>query len=270
MSGGKGATMEITGKTKIMFILGDPVEHIVGSAILTKQLNAAGKNVAVSPLQVKPEDLGAAVAAMRLFRNVAGFGVTIPHKINVRKFLDGESERASLVGSVNFVRRHPDGRLVGDNLDGIGFVDGLARSDISVRGRRVLQIGAGGAGRSIAFSVAEAGAAALGICNRTREKAEGLAEAVKAAYPACKTFAAAFDPAGFDIVVNTTSVGMKPEDPMTIDPARLSPDMAVADIIMTPAMTPLLTAADKRGCKIGLGRFMLEAQVQRVQEFFAL
>lgn len=262
--------MEITGKTRIMFILGDPVAHIVGSAILTKQLNAAGKNVAVSPLHVRPADLKAAVDSIRLYRNVAGFGVTIPHKIDVRKFIDDETERARLVGSVNFVRRDPDGRLTGDNLDGAGFVDGLARNDISVKGKRVLQIGAGGAGRSIAFSVAEAGAAALGICNRTRDRAEDLAAAVRAAYPACETFVAGFDPAGFDVVVNTTSVGMKPSDPMPIDPARLSPDMAVADIIMSPAMTPLLIEAEKRGCKLGLGRFMLEEQVRRVQEFFAL
>jgi shikimate dehydrogenase len=262
--------VEITGKTRIMFILADPIEHIRGSAILTARMNEAGKNVAVSPLHVKPGDLGAAVAAIRLFHNVAGFGVTIPHKIDVRQHLDAETARATLVGSVNFVRRDPDGRLTGDNVDGAGFVDGLRHSDITLSGKRVLQIGAGGAGRSIAFSVAEAGAAALGICNRTRDKAVDLAKIVQAAYPACRTFAAEFDPTGFDVVVNTTSVGMKPDDPMTIDPARLSPDMAVADIIMTPAMTPLLVAAEKLGCKIGLGRFMLEEQVRRVQDFFRL
>lgn len=262
--------MEITGKTRIMFILADPVEHIRGSAILTNRMNDAGKNVAVSPLHVRPGDLGAAVAAIRLFHNVAGFGVTIPHKIKVREHLDDVTARARLVGSVNFVRRDPDGRLTGDNLDGIGFIDGLKHSDITVRGKRVLQIGAGGAGRSIAFSVAEAGATALGIFNRTRERAADLAQAVQAAHPACQTFVAEADPTGFDVVVNATSVGMKPGDPLTIDPARLTSDMAVAEIIMTPAMTPLLLEAEKRGCKIGLGRFMLEEQVRRVQDFFHL
>jgi shikimate dehydrogenase len=262
--------MEITGQTRIMFILADPVAHIRGSAILTERLNAAGKNVAVSPLHVRPDDLGAGVNAMRLFHNVAGFGVTIPHKINVRKFLDAETDRASLVGSVNFVRRDPDGRLTGDNLDGIGFVDGLAGNNISVKGKRVLQIGAGGAGRSIAFSLAEAGAAALGICNRTRQRAADLARAVQAAYPSCETFVAESDPAGFDVVVNTTSVGMRPDDPVPVDPARLSPEISVVDIIMSPAMTPLLTEAQKRGCKIGLGRAMLEQQVQLLQDFLGL
>src|SRR3546814_13874732 len=103
------------------------------------------------------------------------------------------SDWSSDVCSSDLVRRDPDGRLTGDNVDGAGFVDGLRHSDITLSGKRVLQIGAGGAGRSIAFSVAEAGAAALGICNRTRDKAVDLAKAVQAAYPACRTFAAEFD-----------------------------------------------------------------------------
>ncbi len=262
--------MEITGNTRIMFIRGDPVAHIRGSAILTSRMNEAGKNVAVSPLQVRPGDLGAAVAAIRLFHNVAGFGVTIPHKIAVRQHLDDETPRARLVGSVNFVRRDPDGRLTGDNLDGIGFVDGLKHGGITVAGKRVLQLGAGGAGRSIAFSVAEAGAAALGIFNRTRDKAAGLAAAVHAAHPACRTFVAEPDVAGFDVVINTTSLGMKPDDPLPADLTHLASGMAVVEIIMTPAMTPLLVEAEKRGCRIGLGRFMLEEQVRRLMEFFRL
>jgi shikimate dehydrogenase len=262
--------MEITGKTRIMFILADPVEHIRGSAILTARMNEAGRDVAVSPLHVTPADLGAAVAAIRLFRNVAGFGVTIPHKIAVRGHLDDETPRARLVGSVNFVRRDPDGRLTGDNLDGIGFVDGLRHSGITVAGKRVLQLGAGGAGRSIAFSVAEAGAAELGIHNRTRDKAADLAKAVHAAHPACRSFAAEPDVAGFDVVINTTSLGMKTGDPLPADLAHLTSDMAVVEIIMSPAMTPLLVEAERRGCRIGPGRFMLEEQVRRVMEFFRL
>lgn len=262
--------MEITGRTRIMFILGDPVAHIRGSALLTGRLNEAGKDVAVSPLHVKPADLRTVVTAIRLLHNVAGFGVTIPHKINVRAHLDDETARARLVGSVNFVRRDADGRLTGDNLDGIGFVDGLKRRGIALAGRRVLQIGAGGAGRAIAFSIAEASAARLAICNRTRERAADLARAVHAAHPACETLVAEANPTGFDVVVNTTSVGMKPGDPPPVDVAKLAPETVVAEIIMSPPMTPLLVAAETRGCRIVPGRLMLEEQVRRVQDFFAL
>lgn len=262
--------MEITGQTKIMFILADPVSHIRGSVILTQKLNEAGCNVAVSPLHVKAADLGTVIATMRLLHNVPGFGITIPHKIPVRQYLDSETPRAAKVGSVNFVKRDSDGRLTGDNVDGVGFVDGLTRSGISLIGKRVLQIGAGGAGRSIAFSIAEAGAVALSISNRTAEKAASLAAAVKAAYPACDARAGGLDPSGFDVVVNTTSVGMKPADPLLIDPDKLTADMAVAEIIMSPEMTPLLLAAQRQGCKISLGKHMLEEQVRRVRDFFEL
>jgi shikimate dehydrogenase len=160
--------MEISGKTKIMFILADPVAHIRGSVVLTRELRALGHDIAISPLHVKPADLERAVQAIRSFQNVVGFGITIPHKIAVCPFIDVLLPQAKLVGSVNFVRRDADGRLTGDNIDGAGFIDSAKANGIDFKSKRVLQIGAGGAGRSIAFSLAGAGAAAIGISNRTR------------------------------------------------------------------------------------------------------
>lgn len=262
--------MEISGKTKIMFILADPVAHIRGSVVLTRELRAIGHDIAISPLHVKPADLRQTVDAIRKFQNVAGFGITIPHKIAVAALIDELLPQAKLVGSVNFVRRNPDGTLTGDNIDGAGFVDGAQESGIGFKGKRVLQIGAGGAGRSIAFSVAGAGAAALGIHNRTEAKARDLAQAVKAAYPACDAFAAEADARGFDAVINSSSVGMKPEDPMIVDPAHLNPAMSVSEIIMSPEMTPILLAAQKRGCRISLGKTMLVNQVKRLEKLLQL
>jgi shikimate dehydrogenase len=262
--------MEISGKTKIMFILADPVAHIRGSVVLTRELRALGHDIAISPLHVKPADLERTVQAIRVFQNVVGFGITIPHKIAVTPFIDELLPQAKLVGSVNFVRRNADGILVGDNLDGIGFIDGATASGIDFKGKRVLQIGAGGAGRSIAFSLAASGAAAIGISNRTEAKARELGQAVRAAYPMCNVFAATADAAGYDSVVNTSSVGMKPGDPLIIDPAHLTPTMSVSEIIMSPEMTPLLLEAQRRGCKFSLGKSMLEHQVKRLERLLGL
>jgi len=262
--------VEISGKTKIMFILADPVAHIRGSVVLTRELRALGHDIAISPLHVKPADLERTVQAIRVFQNVVGFGITIPHKIAVAQFIDELLPQAKLVGSVNFVRRDADGRLTGDNIDGAGFVDGAKASDIDFKGKRVLQIGAGGAGRSIAFSVAGASAAAIGIYNRTEAKARDLAQAVRAAYPSCDAFAAKADAAGYDAVINSSSVGMKPEDPLLIDPAHLTPQTSVSEIIMSPEMTPLLPAAQQRGCRISLGKGMLEHQVKRLESLLRL
>jgi shikimate dehydrogenase len=263
--------MEISGKTRIMFILADPVAHIRGSVVLTRELRALGHDIAISPLHVKPADLESTVRAIRAFHNVVGFGVTIPHKIAVCPFIDELLPQAKLVGSVNFVRRDPDGRLIGDNIDGAGFIDGARASGIDFQGKRVLQVGAGGAGRSIAFSIAAAGAAALGIGNRTEAKAHDLAHAVRAAYPGCDAYASPANVANYHAVVNTTSLGMKPDDPLPIaDPAHLTLDMTVSEIIMSPELTPLLLEAQKRGCRISLGRSMLEHQVRRLETHLAL
>lgn len=253
-----------------MFILADPVAHIRGSVVLTRELRALGHDIAISPLHVRPADLAQAVGAIRRFQNVVGFGITIPHKIAVAALIDELLPQAKLVGSVNFVRRDADGRLTGDNLDGIGFIDGARQSGIDFAGKRVLQLGAGGAGRSIAFSIAAAGAKALGIANRTADKARDLAAAVQAAYPTCEAFVAPARVQGFDAIVNTTALGMKAEDPLPADLTDLAPSATVSEIIMSPELTPLLLEAQKRGCRISLGRSMLENQVKRLEDLLRL
>ncbi len=260
----------ITGKTKLLFILGDPVAHIVGSALFNEHYRRNGIDAVISPLHVLGEDLGMILGAMRRMRNLAGFGVTIPHKIPVMAHLDRTMPRARHVGAANFVRREPDGTLVGDNVDGLGFVAGLASSGVGVAGRRVLQIGAGGAGRAIAFALAEAGAAELRIANRSAEKARLLAEAVQAAYPDCRCSSGAPGTTNVDLVVNTTSVGMRPGDPLPVDIQSLGPPVAVADVIMTPETTPLLVQAAAQGCAIVRGKEMLINQMRLATDFLAL
>ena len=262
--------LQITGRSKIMFILGDPVAHIRGTAFFNAHFSERGLDVAAVPLHVAPADLASVIAVIRKLRNLAGFGVTIPHKIEVLKHLDGMTERAAQVGAANFVRRAADGRLAGDNVDGIGFTAGLARNGIAVEGRHVLQIGAGGAGRAIAFALAEAGVAEILLANRTQEKAQHLADAIEAAYPRCRCIAGAAEVAGADLVVNTTSVGLHEDDPVPVDIAGLPAAAAVADIIMSPDMTPLLREAEQRGHRIMRGKEMLIDQLRLATAFLAI
>jgi shikimate dehydrogenase len=267
---GRTSALRITGRTRILFILADPVAHVMGSAYFNDWFSAHGVDAAVSPLHVAPDDLGSVVNAIRRMRNVAGFGVTIPHKIAVRGFLDEVSGRGALIGAVNFVRRDEDGRLSGDNIDGVGFLAGLARSGVAVAGKRVLQLGAGGAGRAIAFALAGAGAARLTIANRSQDKAAALASSVRAAVPACQCMAGDADPRGADLVVNTTSVGLRSDQSPLADPSVLHPGTTVADIIMAPETTRLLTDALARGCRVVRGRDMLEGQIALCARFMRL
>lgn len=264
------AHLRITGRTSLLLMLADPVAHVVGSHRLNERFAAEGLDVAVAPLHVTSADLAQVVDAIRRLRNVRGFGVTIPHKIDIVPLLDAATATAARIGAVNFVRRDPDGRLTGDNLDAQGFVEGLALDGIGIAGRRVLQSGAGGAGRAVAFGIAEAGASALVIRNRTRARAESLAADVAAAYPGCAVSAGEPDPRDFDLVVNTTSMGMHEGDPSPIDTDRLHAGTDVAEIIMSPAVTPLVAAARARGCRVSLGTSMLDAQYELVKRLIGI
>jgi shikimate dehydrogenase len=260
----------ITGRTRIMFILADPVAHVRGTALFNAHFQQRGLDAAVSPLHVRPADLGVVVAAIRRMENVAGFGVTIPHKIEVLKHIDSCSARAERVGAANFVRRESDGALAGDNVDGIGFVAGLARNGFDVAGKKVLQIGAGGAGRAIAFALAEAGAAEIAIANRSAQKARLLAEAVQAAVPSCRCRVSPPEASGVELVVNATSLGMHDGDPLPADLSRLASGAVVADVVMTPETTSLLAQAAERGCRIVRGREMLMDQLRLATAFLKI
>lgn len=266
--------MRITGKTQIMFILADPVDHIVGTDMFNTKFAEQGFDVACSALHVSPDSLHTVMNSLRHMRNVVGTGCTIPHKIAATKQVDELTPEAASIGAVNFVRRNPDGTLLGHNVDGIGFMAGLAANNVDVSGRRVLQIGAGGVGRAIAFSLAKGGAEELVIANRHIEAANELAEAIMRAQSQCKVTTAPFGaepPAEeFDLVVNCTSLGKNESDPMPFDPSRLTSKTVVAEVVMTPAVTPVMAFANERGCKTIPGRAMLEPQAALVAEFFQL
>ncbi|MFN7090936.1 MAG: shikimate dehydrogenase family protein, partial [Allorhizobium sp.] len=165
------------------------------------------------------------------------------------------------IGAVNCVRREPDGRMVGAMLDGIGFVEALRAGGVDPHGMSVYLAGAGGASSAIAFALADAGVRHITITNRTSERAKALTERLQSAYPALTVGTDAADLEGHDLVVNGTSLGMRPADKPPLDLERLHSAQLVADAIMEPAMTPLLTAAEAKGCRIFKGRPMLESQI---------
>jgi shikimate dehydrogenase len=266
----KDRTVQITGFTKLIYILADPVEHIQVTAVLNRLFDEWNVDASVSPLHVRAADLPNVVTALRAMQNLAGCGVTIPHKIAIMSLIDQCSERAQRIGAVNYVRRERDGTLVGDNFDGIGFISGLAGDGVAVRAKSALLVGAGGASRAIAFALAEAGVSHLAIANRAREKALELAGAIGAAYPSCRISVQDADPTGFDLVVNATSLGMKEGDPLPVDVTKLSPGSIVAEIVMRPTLTPLVIASRERGCQVVLGRRMLDEQFGEVRKFLSL
>ena len=258
---------EITGKTKLYAIVADPILQVKTPQNLNRLFEERGIDAILVPMQVPASGLERWVAAMRDVINFGGMVVTVPHKTAIARLCDALTPDAAMVGAVNVVRRAPDGRLVGDILDGRGFVAGLRLSGIEPAGMRAYLAGAGGAANAIAFSLADAGVSLLTIHNRTRAKVEEMISRLRTVFPAVELRVGSDDPSGHDLVVNATSLGMAESDPYPLDVNALTPVQTVAEIIMRPEITPLLVAARDKGCRIQLGMPMLAAQLDLMAKF---
>ena len=228
-------------------------------------IEALGLDWVYVPFEVAPENIGAAVAAIRAL-GLVGVNVTVPLKELVGPFLDEIDEDAARVGSVNTIR-NDNGRLVGYSTDGAGFVRALEKAGQTAENRQVYLLGAGGSARALAFALASRGSVCT-IANRTRARAEELTAAVNAAYPGRAAAAGWGEQAqktgtkAFDLVVNTTSVGMAATGGQTpaLPPGMFSARPFVCDLIYAPAETRLLAEARAAGCEAMNGVGMLVEQ----------
>jgi shikimate dehydrogenase len=194
--------------------------------------------------------------------------VTMPHKVSVIDLLDQQSTAVRIAGSCNAVRRDADGRLIGDMFDGEGFVRGVGHNGVSLKGARALIVGSGGVGSAIAASTAAAGAAEIALYDVNAASMEDLADRLRQNYPRMKVCVGSNDPAGFDVVVNATPLGMKPGDPMPVDVSRLSPSTFVGEVVLKAQTTAFLAAAKARGCPTQVGVDMLFEQIPVYLQFF--
>src|SRR5690554_2585370 len=212
--------MKITGRTRVYGIIADPIHHVKTPEAMHLVFDRYGVDGVLVPIHVSPDGLPEMMAGLRQMRNFGGFIATVPHKPAMIDLCDEVDAHARLIGAANIVRREPDGRMVGAMLDGIGFVTALRQAGVEPKGTRVWLCGAGGAASAIAFALAEAGIAALTISNRSKNKAEDLARRVQGAFPEVTATAeeAAFQ--NHDLVVNGTSLGMRPEDPLPVDTSQ--------------------------------------------------
>lgn len=250
-----------SGKTHLYAILAHPVAHVRASEFFGPIIEAEKRDAFVVPFHILPEDLATMIPMLQKIGNLKGLILTIPHKEAMAALCDEIEPNGQLADAVNTVRFEPDGRLVGDHFDGIGLVNAARANGIEPKGARVLMLGAGGAARAIAFALADEGAEKITIHNRTESRAKDLAAVVKAVFEDVEVSVGPADAAGHDLVINCTSLGLEPGDPMPMDPASLTPDMRLFDII-APRDTELLAAAREKGlAKVVGGRPMVEHQV---------
>lgn len=260
----------ITGTTRLYAIIGDPIAHVRTPMAFNDYFSARNIDAVCLPIHIGRDDLPRGWAGLKSTLNLDGFIVTAPHKAESAQLCDALEGDGAYTRVVNTVRREPDGRFTGTLLDGRGFVSGLTSHGYEVKGRRFYMAGAGGAGTALAYALAHSGAAALTIHNRTRSKAENLVAGVSKAFPYCDVRVGTADAAGYDIVVNATSLGLKPDDAQSFNLASADPSALVVEVVMKPDMTPLLIAAEKRGHAIHFGIHMLNSQLGLMMQFLGV
>ncbi|MBI3781455.1 MAG: shikimate dehydrogenase [candidate division NC10 bacterium] len=258
--------MSFTAAARVFIVFGDPVEHSLSPVMQNAALQAAGIDGLYIPWRVKPEGLPIAFESLRRMENFGGANVTLPHKEQAASLVDELSSEAASVGAVNTLVPR-GGHLLGATTDGRGFLRSLQEEAGFVpRGRQAVILGAGGAARAVAWSLAEAGVSRLFILNRTVERAESLALLVSRGCGVSAIGLCPSDPrvseklADSELLVNATSVGLAASDPPAINPALLHPRILVYDLIYRPRETALLREAKKRGCRVlgGLGMLLYQ------------
>jgi shikimate dehydrogenase len=200
--------------------------------------------------------------------NVHGALITMPHKVTVASMVHEASVAVQVAGSCNAVLRREDGSLLGDMFDGEGFVRGLRRKGQSVRGESALVVGCGGVGSAIAASLAGAGVARIALYDLDVVAMESLASRLSRHYPSLAISTGSNDPAGFDILVNATPLGMNEGDPMPMDVGRILLGAMVGEVVMRQETTAFLAAAQARGCRVQVGVDMLFEMIPAYLEFF--
>jgi len=262
----------IVGSTSVYLLPGDPVTNVRLPRMFNAVFERCGIDAVMVPVQVAKRDLAVFVKAAFLARNVRGMAIAPPHKPLLVDLLDGCGLFGRVAGSVNVVRRIANGELEGDLFDGEGLLGALDHYNIPFRGKRVLILGAGVSAAAIGVALAEGGtvngAEHIAFHDIVAGKAAGVAAQLDAFFDATTVAVDSSDPAGYDLVVNATSLGLKPDDALPVDVARMEPHAALFDILLRNQPTPLVRAARARGLHAQAGFEMLVQQMPHYFEFF--
>ena len=258
----------INGNTTLIAHIGFPTHTFKAPLIYNPHFEAAGINATVMPMGCQPEDYPALLRAVFRLTNIGGALITMPHKVTTVALLDEASVAVQIAGACNAVKRDAGGRLIGDLFDGEGFVRALKTKGFVLGNAAALVVGSGGVGSAIAASLAGGGIKRLVLTDTNRAATAALAGRIHQHYPALDVSVGTNDPAGFDLVVNATPLGMKEGDPLPVDVARISPAAMAGEVVMRTENTPFLAAARARGCSIQIGTDMLFEQIPAYLEFF--
>lgn len=245
--------LKISGKTRVMGLFGYPVEHSLSPAMHNAAFEHLGLDCCYVTFLVRPELLNDAVKAIKAL-NLAGVNITVPHKENVIPMLDVVDKEASFIGAVNTIV-NSDSKLIGYNTDGRGFIQSLSEEDISIEGKNILIVGAGGASRAISYYLSEK-ASKLLIYDVDSNKVQRLIHDLRKIRNNVHHVDKINNLNGIDIIINATPLGLKETDPTPFDVSLIKPNHVVCDLIYR--QTRLLKKSSEKGCKTlnGLGMLL--------------
>jgi shikimate dehydrogenase len=260
--------MLINGHTELLAHIGYPTHSFKAPMIYNPYFESIGVNAVVVPMGCRAESFPALLRSLFTIENIRGALITMPHKVSVVDLLDEVTPTVHIAGACNAVKRTAQGRLVGGMFDGEGFVRGLQRKGLDLRGARALVVGCGGVGCAIAASLAGAGVQSLALYDLQPACAGVLKSRLQTHYPKLEVTTGSNDPAGMDLAVNATPLGMNSGDPLPMDVSRLQSRTFVGEVVMQTEVTPFLAAAQARGCPLQVGTDMLFEMIPAYLEFF--
>ncbi len=265
-----GGEVKAPPQRALVGLIGHPVAHSLSPVMFRAAFREVGLDWSYHVFDVPPDDLESAVLAIRAL-GLRGVNVTIPHKVAVIPYLDELDPQARSIGAVNTVCNE-GGRLVGYNTDVVGVLGALEMAGFWPQGRSAVILGAGGAARAAAFALAGAGVTRLHVANRSRARAESLAEAVAGGHPAVELTWSGLEevPVDADLLVQATAVGMAPlEDGCPLpEEFPLGPDTTVLEMVYSPVETVLVKRARRAGARVVTGLSMLAYQGARSFELW--
>jgi shikimate dehydrogenase len=246
----------ITGATRLVGIVGDPVRQVKGFAEYAEAFAARGLDAVYLPMHVRAGELAAFLAGARRMRNLAGLVATIPHKQEAFALAEPDAA-ARRAGSANLLRPAAGGGWECSMADGAGFVAAVEAAGMTIRGRTVQILGAGGAGRAVAMAAAEQGPARIAVHDTDCARAERLAADIAREFPGLPVAQALGES---EMLVNCSPVGMNDDTRLPLSEALIPRGGDVYDIVNRPD-TPLVVAARRLGCRADHGRSMMLAQI---------
>jgi shikimate dehydrogenase len=262
--------MIINGHTVLIPHIGYPTHAFKAPLIYNPYFAKHGINALVVPMACQADNFEPLLRALFKLGNTQGALITMPHKVTTVALVDEVLPAAAIAGAANAVRLGPQGQLQADMFDGEGFVRGVQRKGLTLRAKRALVVGTGGVGCAISASLAAAGVSHLSLFDLNAASCQALAQRLLTHYPQLEVRTGDKDPAGFDLVVNATPMGMNEGDALPVDVSRLDAATFVGEVVMRTEMTAFLLAAQSRGCRVQIGADMLFEQIPAYLEFFGL